>query len=270
MENIKYTTDGRKVAFMGKLNTKEMIIQEIFVQKDGTEIPSGENSIIDKKFLLDEPVISWKQKALNDLNSTYEKDRKEYLEKIDKLKKDYDDSTRQMRLKFDFIGKALKKADKSVFDTLVDYITGDIKWVIIHNYGSYKLIPFDELNQEYDKKLRLISLFGETNGDLSYHVGSYSDYSGSSNKILVYKYYDSAVLELKEIIENLESYNQDNIDEAEKHKIKLDPTKVLEFMNKKFKSFDTTIADLENSLKTKKEERETFLLNMEKTLKNIF
>ena len=41
-------------------------------------------------------------------------------------------------------------------------------------------------------------------------------------------------------------------------------------MNRKFKSFDTTIADLENSLKTKKEERETFLLNMEKTFKNIF
>jgi hypothetical protein len=270
MENIKYTTDGRKVAFMGKLNAKEMIIQEIFIQKDGTEIPSGENSIIDKNFLLDEPVISWKQKALNDLNSTYEKDRKEYLEKIDNLKKDYDDSTRQMRLKFDFIGKALKKADKSVFDTLVDYITGDIKWVILHNYGSHKLIPFDELNQEYDKKLRLISLFGEANGDLSYHVGSYSDYSGSSNKISVYRYYDSAVLELKEIIENLESYNQDNIDEAVKHKISLDHNKVIEFMNKKSESFNTTITDLENSLKRKREEKETFLLNIEKTLKNIF
>lgn len=61
-ENIKYTTDGRKVVIIGDLNQTEKIVQEIFVTEDGAEIPSGERFVV--KSLLDTPAKSWKEKRL--------------------------------------------------------------------------------------------------------------------------------------------------------------------------------------------------------------
>jgi len=44
-QNIKFTSDGKKVAVVGKLNAQETIVQEIFVS-NGNEIPSGENFVV--------------------------------------------------------------------------------------------------------------------------------------------------------------------------------------------------------------------------------
>ena len=55
---IKYTSDGKKVAVIGRLNNQEQIVQEVFVV-DGSEIPSGEHFVV--KSLHDVPVLSWKE-----------------------------------------------------------------------------------------------------------------------------------------------------------------------------------------------------------------
>ena len=79
-ENIKYTTDGRKVVIIGDLNQTEKIVQEIFVTEDGAEIPSGERFVV--KSLLDTPAKSWKEKNIADLEARYEKDKKYWEDKI--------------------------------------------------------------------------------------------------------------------------------------------------------------------------------------------
>ena len=58
----KYTTDGKKVAIVGKLNNTETIVQEIFVSENGSEIPAGENFVV--KSLLDAPAKSWKESQI--------------------------------------------------------------------------------------------------------------------------------------------------------------------------------------------------------------
>lgn len=71
MNTIKYTTDGRKVVVIGDLNQTEKIVQEIFVTKDGDEIPSGERFVV--KSLLDAPAKSWKEQELIKLEARFEK-----------------------------------------------------------------------------------------------------------------------------------------------------------------------------------------------------
>ena len=44
-QNIKYTTDGKKVVVIGNLNSQEKIVQEVFIINDA-EIPSGENFVV--------------------------------------------------------------------------------------------------------------------------------------------------------------------------------------------------------------------------------
>lgn len=43
-ENIKYTTDGRKVVIIGDLNQTEKIVQEIFVTEDGATTYQSEQT----------------------------------------------------------------------------------------------------------------------------------------------------------------------------------------------------------------------------------
>ena len=102
---IKYTTDGKKVVVIGDLNQTEKIVQEVFVTKDGCEIPSGERFVV--KSLLDKPAISWKEKTLNDLELKY-KSQKEYWDKeISKL-----DSEKRL------VSKQLKQVIQNIKGTL--------------------------------------------------------------------------------------------------------------------------------------------------------
>ena len=83
MNEIKYTTDGKKVVVIGDLNQTEKIVQEIFVTEDGCEIPSGERFVV--KSLLDKPSISWKEKTLLDLEARFESESKKWKELLSKL-----------------------------------------------------------------------------------------------------------------------------------------------------------------------------------------
>jgi 23S rRNA C2498 (ribose-2'-O)-methylase RlmM len=71
MNELKYTSDGKKVSVIGKINQTEFIVQEIFVTESGDEIPSGEN--FTAKSLHDKPVISWKEKRIYEYELKYKK-----------------------------------------------------------------------------------------------------------------------------------------------------------------------------------------------------
>ena len=85
-QNIKYTSDGKKVVVVGALNSKETIVQEVFVQGE-TEIPSGENFVV--KSLHNSPSISWKEKNLLDLEKKYETIKTKCQEYIREQEKKY-------------------------------------------------------------------------------------------------------------------------------------------------------------------------------------
>jgi len=192
-KEIKYTTDGKKVVVIGTLNSTESIVQEIFIV-DGSEIPTGEHFVT--KSLLDAPAISWKEQRLKELEEKYEKDEKHYKNMIDSLTKEYNEQRIKLKAKLDYIGLALKNANPDSFNTLVDFITGEIKWIVDINYNM-EIYSIDEFHKICDGRLRLISLFGQDDGTFTYYMGRYSDYSGSRSKFIPCKGYDEAVQELK-------------------------------------------------------------------------
>ena len=100
MENVKYTTDGKKVKVIGQLNSKQIIVREIYVDGD-TEIPTGEDFIVTT--LLDKPIPTWKEKHLKEINEEYENKKKEYERKQEILKKEYSDLLDKLSEKNKFI-----------------------------------------------------------------------------------------------------------------------------------------------------------------------
>lgn len=184
-----FTSDGRKVVVVGNLNSQEKIVQEVFVAGN-SEIPSGEHFVV--KSLHDAPAISWKEKELKSIEERYEKDKKHYEREIDVLKKRYRKESQELAEKIKYIGSALKNADEKSFETLVDYITGEVKWIVVNDY-DVELLPIEKFNQMYEDRLRLVSFFGQDNGTFTYAIGDYYDYSGGNKKFIPFKSYEDAV-----------------------------------------------------------------------------
>lgn len=186
---IKYTSDGKKVKVVGKLNAQETIVQEIFIS-DGNEIPSGENFVV--KSLHDAPAISWKEKSLKDLEDRYNSESKDYQKKLEALRRDFDQKSTALHQHLIHAGAQLKRISEETFDVLLKFLTGQIKWVVIHDYYGVKIETYDNVEHDKtgnygrcEKELRLLSIFGKDDGTLTYKINRYSDGSGSNDQHIV-------------------------------------------------------------------------------------
>ncbi|GAG11454.1 unnamed protein product, partial [marine sediment metagenome] len=128
---MKYLSDGRKVAVIGTLNNTETIVQEIFVTKDGADIPSGENFTV--KSLHDEPVMSWEkkqeaklEKRIKDLERRKEIADKECYQSQSKLKA-YGEIVKSTRKMIDLL-------PESELKTFSLFITGSAMYFVLDRY----------------------------------------------------------------------------------------------------------------------------------------
>lgn len=242
---IKYTTDGRKVVIVGSLNSQEKIVQEIFVSGE-VEIPSGENFVV--KTLHDAPAVSWKETRLKELNDRFDKEQKQWLTELDKLHKSYIEKTKSLKLKLNYVGLALKNADEKSFETLVNYITGEIKFIVVECY-NVELLPINEFNELYENKLRLISLYGKDDGTFGYAVGEYYDYSGGNKKFHPFSNYEDALEKLKEIVIS-KDVSDEIIEVSKKYGFELDKEKLKQFKSKRIESLNTNIENHQKYIDT--------------------
>lgn len=219
--NIKYTSDGRKVVVVGNLNSYDKIVQEIFIV-DGSEIPSGEHFVVTS--LHDAPAVSWKEKNLKDLEERYEKEQKKYSRDIDDLNMTYRSKCKELREKITYIGSALKNANEKSFETLVNFITGEIEWIVLDDYRP-AIIPINEFNVLYEGRLRLMSIFGNDDGTFNYAVGDYYDFSGGNKRFIPFKNHDEAIECFADVLSK-KTLSKDIIELAKKHSIQLPEEKL--------------------------------------------
>lgn len=237
--NIKYTTDGRKVAIIGKLNNTETIVQEIYVSK-GNEIPAGENFVV--KSLLDAPAKSWKIDDLEKLEARYKKEKDYYSSEIDRLRKSLQEKRNLLSSKINWIGEVLKNADQSAFELLADYITGKITHIIVDINCDTHIVEIDKFNELYENKLRLVSIYGSDNGTFKYKIGQYYDFSGSHQEFIPCKSLDEAIDKLKVAVLS-KPVSIDRIEIGKKYGFSFPENEVEEFKKSRIKSIEAAISE---------------------------
>lgn len=198
---FKYLTDGRKVVVVGQLNNIESIVQEVFVTESGDEIPSGEK--FTTKSLHDEPVVSWKVKdaaeqeaRLQNVKFAIEKAQREQSEVHAKLA-GLGAIFKQSRL----LSESLEGQD---LDTLISVMSGTCEYLVIGSFGVPKIIKFEDAlikNDDYGRyqSLKLLTLMGASDGNLSYRVSQYSDGSGGGETVYPCPSKKAAVDKVKEM-----------------------------------------------------------------------
>lgn len=216
MTDIKYTDDGKKVLVVGKLNAQQTIVQEIFVSA-GQEIPSGENFVV--KSLHDAPAESWKEKNLRELEARYEKSRKDLEQQINQQHQRLTIIKDKAKHHADALFKFVDKADSESLSLLKKVMSGQITHVFVGGY-SPEIFEWDggkgiyEEDREYDrvqiKGIKLLSLYGYSDGDLEYRLHTYRDGSGGSQQIFpVCSYAEALTLAQAECDEQAATYLAD-------------------------------------------------------------
>ena len=190
MSETKYTSDGKKVVIVGKLNAQETIVQEIFVS-GGSEIPSGEHFVV--KGLHDAPAESWKAKNLRELEERYERTRKHWEAKESEASKRLNLAIAKASEKAKCLLAFADNSDDSQFETLRAFLSGKITHYAVLSYDPRIITSDDTGTFQIDsyygdtrlEAMKLISVFGSSGGRLDYRINDYGDGSGSGWKSII-------------------------------------------------------------------------------------
>lgn len=259
---IKFTTDGRKVVVIGNLNSQEKIVQEIFIV-NGNEIPSGENFVV--KSLHDAPAISWKEKQLKTLEATYEKDKKYWEDLIEKVSNEkklaYDSLSARVKWLRNVAKEPRDKEFKKVINQIGDFLSDTEKWVFVKGYSDWHLEKFNEegcnnlldrFEGSYGRKrfdeMRLLSLFGRSDGSLVFRINDYSDGSGSDKDVVFFKSKEEALVFIQKEFDNEQKYNDSNLKIAERFNLKLNEYKLNAYNDEKRLSIERQVKELQSKI----------------------
>ena len=241
MKNVKYTTDGKKVVIINDLNQTEKIVQEIFVNEKGEEIQQGEKFV--SKNLLDEPAKSWKEKEIEKLELTFDRDSKEWNYKIEKLNSEkriiYHSLSTRVKWLRNIAKQPREDEFKKIINLIADFISDSEKWVFVKNYSDWSLerfnedgcnTIFDRLESNYGNKrfdsMRLLSLFGGSDGSLTFRINDYSDGSGSDKDVEFFNSKETALKYIQNEFDKIENYSTMYLDIANKFNLVLNQDKL--------------------------------------------
>ena len=212
MNPAKYTSDGKKVVIVGKLNAQETIVQEIFVS-GGSEIPSGEHFVV--KSLHDAPAESWKAKNLRELEENYERTKERLESEMQKARKYLGLAIEKAKEKAKCLMAFADNANDSQLDLLRAFLSGEITHYAKIGH-SPEIITADDtwlfqVDNHYGETrmeaTKLMSVFGSSGGKLDFRIHSYRDGSGGSQEITPCRSYAEALGHLqKECDEHIEKY----------------------------------------------------------------
>ena len=267
-QSIKYTTDGKKVVVVGDLNQAEKIVQEIYVTNDGCEIPQGEHFVVSS--LLDSPAKSWKDKKLEELEQVYEKESQRWELKTDQLIKEKESLYKALSHRVKWLRGVAKEPEmkslNKALNTIADFMDGSEKWVLLDNWDGYILEKFNDdgisiidnkIGDSYDYRynsMRLLSLFGESDGSFDFRISRYSNGTGSEEKVLFFKSKEEALRYIQNKLDNKSEYTDRDLKDIDNFSLKFDIGKYNKYQDKLIEYSLKHIEELETSLSKEREQ----------------
>ncbi|PWD66535.1 hypothetical protein [Pectobacterium parmentieri] len=197
MSDVKFLSDGRKVAVIGQLNNQETIVQEIFVTPQGDEIPSGERFVV--KSLHDAPVETY----LSRQKKREEADLEKAKHNLASLNREISDARNKLAFWKDMFKQVKALADninEQDFEHLTNVLTGQYNFVVEDSYRIPDIKGFQEAVSQIDhycgrrdyEGVRLISVLGNSDGNLAYKLNEYRDGSGGYSTVNFFKSHKDA------------------------------------------------------------------------------
>lgn len=198
-----YTLSGNEMVFISELDS-QALVQQVF-QTDEEE-RFGKPILVGEVFL-EEPVQKWSKKidVLNE--EIVELQKKRDALNVEIRAANATEKERKERL---MQHRALTRID--------DFLAGKMTHFVMASYRGVEVMTFDEVvkykESDYDRMpngIRLLSLFGKTNGDLEWEISRYSDGSGSRDTVIPCNSYEEGLEQAKVLLDKrYETWRKNN------------------------------------------------------------
>jgi len=202
----RFLSDGRKVEIIERLNTKEIIVQEVYIDEHGKEITSGPKFVATN--LYETKPLTWNEKRLKNVEEALQKEIKK-LEDIKEECKNIKNELQARRAILKNVDLFVKHLPKAQFDTFIAFLSGTVEYIVTYQYKITKpikfidgLIRWETFNgKEYDN-IKLMSVLGKSNGEIAYGLHQYYDSSGLYEQVHPFTCYEDAVAFIKTLAQN--------------------------------------------------------------------
>jgi hypothetical protein len=91
--------------------------------------------------------------------------------------------------------------------------------------------------------MRLLSLFGKSDGNLLFKVNDYSDGSGSDKDVMFFKSKEEGLIYAQNEFQKIEKYGESDLKNAEKFNLKVDEEKLKSYIQSVSNSIDKQIEE---------------------------
>lgn len=224
--DTKYTSNDKKVLVLDLLNDSQVIVQEIFIINN-EEKPIGKRFMVDiRDFREENRLMTWKVSSMRELEELKKKfvEKKEYYREITKslytafrlIQQKVDDKQKHIQ-------KFLDNVALESFDTLCSFLKGEFKYLVTDNHT----LTIEEYS-ENSPPLNLLSLYGSSDGSLTWKINRYRDGSGHYSNIYPCKTYEEAKTKFKELAKS-KNFSSTLVQTAKKHDIELDKDKLSKY-----------------------------------------
>lgn len=173
----KFLKDGSAVEVVSEIGPGRILVAPIYCSGDDEYTDDLGLRIVDKVF--DTPPTMLYHEEIQKL-----RDQRQALQ--DEMNSTRDQHRKMIKEQFEFMkihDKRMKEFAKfKPLEMLEAFIEGKIThYVEITTWGKPRIIEFNEADS---RELRLLSLFGKSNGDLSWRLNRYYDNSGCSVEVI--------------------------------------------------------------------------------------
>lgn len=195
-----------------------------------------------------------KEESIEELDKIIE-DKKKLINMLDTKKQILDTNIDSLEKSNKTIIEKLQKKNKAL-QYIGDFIDGHKDFYVIEDtYPHITIKKMEEYRCDYDKKdLKLLTLFGSSEGDLHFNINAYRDGSGYNRTIYIAKTYEEAVQLAQNILDKRNRYSSSDIESAKIFGLKLDKEKLASYYLKLEKDLSSAIEKDKEMLGKKEQE----------------
>jgi len=227
-----FTKKGQKVAILEDLKDGQFLVQEVYMDDNDKEVLAGDKWVA--RDLHDTPPLTYQEKQMEKHRIELSQMEQE-VENEKRNLRNVKSTLRQQRRAF---ASHLTSDFEKVKEHIYNVLTGEYKYAVQDD----RIIPIDEFlsKSHHGEMIKLVSLFGSSEGDLEYRLFRYSDGSGGGMPFTLHTTLKSAkerVLKyMKNSISNRVNYSYNEVLYARNHDIPLDREKLNKLITKLVKT----------------------------------
>lgn len=271
MLDYKYMPDGKKVVEIVKISDAQTIVQEIFVDEDGKEFAAGDKFAAKASELFDKPVKTWATAEQQRQMKELERMSANFKSTKDKLEKQIEEKQKELSLAYQAISKKvqwLKNVAKQPFEdeikqvlnTLCDFLTPGGVWCVCKFWRGWCLWQFkddgfdpyeytlDERRNYEIERMRLISLYGDSEGNLLFNIDKYGFGCKSDEEVVFFKDREDALAYVQGKYDKMSYYSDFDIERANQFGIQLKQELLQEYYDKKIEGAKKNLENKEKEL----------------------